>query len=350
MDEFYVSDLAGQADVSKYHQGIFAGTGFGRSFVDTIGNGIPRCNSENVWPMNSQIVLSPKVWNWYVGFFMSMGMVTAAALSFAFGLLLIDWLYQRAKKIESQPTPESFRGAYFNISRFQAIALGVLLAPIGIVSSYYFLFLLVWKLTPNMIDAPPLEPEALLFFEDVSNMASLVIFAGALSFGVLAIVFFLLYSYAGRMSTEEAPAGFIKRFVRRYFQENVFIGFLLMLITFPVLTYFLYNIAILAVAVSPSARHGLTQIAFPNAESLYMPSLSILGAWLSVIIFIPFILLLIRSLLLRWRYIIENPAMNLIFRRSVKYSALSLFGFVGCAAMYYWAWQSLKYVVETGFR
>lgn len=300
--------------------------------------------------MSSQIVLSPQVWNWYVSFFMSMGMVSAAAMSFALGLLLIDWLYQIAQKIESQPTPQSFRRAYFNFSRFQAIAFGVLLAPIVAISSYYFLFYLVWTLTPNMIDAPPLDSGAISFLEGSSSMAPLVLIVGVISFIIIGVIFFLLFCHAKRMTAENARTGFIKRFVRRYFQENLFVGFLLMLIAIPVLTYFLYNMALLVVYSSPSARHELTRIVFPNAESLYMHSVGILGSWLIVIIFIPFIWILIRGGLLRWRYIIENPALNLVFKRSVKYCILSLLGFVGCATMYYWAWFSLKFIIETGFR
>jgi hypothetical protein len=217
--------------------------------------------------MSSEIVLSPQVWNWYVGFFMSMGMVLAVAISFAFGLLIIDWLYRIAKKIESQPTPPSFRRAYFNLSRFQALVIGALIAPIGAIFSYYFISFLVWKLTPNMISSPPLEPEVASFLEDSSNIASLVFFVGALSFSIIAIIFFLLHSHAKRMDVEKAQPGFIKRLVRRYFQENLFVGFLFMLIAFPVLAYFLYNMALLVIVISPSARYELTGVVFPNAEA-----------------------------------------------------------------------------------
>ena len=283
-------------------------------------------------------------------FFISMGMVSAVAISFALGLLLIDWLYRIAKRIESQHTPQSFRGAYFNLSRFQAVVIGVFLAPIAAIVSYYCLFLLVWNLKPNMIDAPPPDPGALSFLEDISGMASLVLFVGAISFAIIAIIFFLFYSYAKRMGAERARVGFIKRFVRRYFQENLFVGVLLTLIAFPVLTYFLYNIALLVVYFSPAGRHEMARIVFPNAESLYMHSVEILGSWLKVIIFIPFIWLFAQGVLLLWRYIKENPGMHLIFMRSVKIYILSFLGFVGCAAMYYWAWFSLKFIVETGFR
>jgi hypothetical protein len=300
--------------------------------------------------MSSVIVLSPQVWNWYVGFFVSMGLVLAAAISFASGLFVIDWLYRIAKKIESQPTPQSFRGAYFSLSRFQAIVIGVFLAPITAIVSYYCLFLLVWRLAPNMVDASPPEPGALSFLEDSSGMASLVLFVGAVSFSVIAVIFFLLYFYAKRPGFERTPAGIIKRFVRRYFQENLLVGFLLMLIAFPVLTYFLYNMFLLVVYVSPSARHELTQIVFPNAENLYMHSVEILGSWLIVIIFIPFIWLFVQGVLLIWRYIKENPGMNLIFMRSVKFSIFSFLSLAGSVAMYYWAWFSLKFIVETGFR
>ena len=350
MDEFYVSDLAGQVDLSRYHQGVCLGIGDGCYLLDCIGNYISFRDDESVWPMSSEIVLSPYVWNWYVGFFTSMGMVLAVAISFASGLLLIDWLYRIAKKIESQPTPQSFRGAHFNLSRFQAIVIGVLLAPIVAIISYYCLFLLVWNLRPNEISAPPPEPGALSFLEDISGMASLVLFVGAISFGIIAFLFFLLYSYAKRTSAEKAPAGFIKRFVIRYFQENLLVGFLLILIAFPVLTYFLYNMTLLVVYLSPAARHEMTRIIFPNAEILYTHSVEMLGSWLKVIIFIPFIWLFAQGVLLLLRYIKENPGMHLIFIRSIKFYMISFLGFAGFAAMYYWAWFSIKFIIEMGFR
>lgn len=123
-----------------------------------------------------------------------------------------------------------------------------------------------------------------------------------------------------------------------------------MLIAFPVLAYFFYNIALLVLVISPSARHDLTRIVFPNAESLYLHSLGIIGSWIIVVIFIPAIWLLFRGKLLRWRYIIENPAMNLIFRRTVKYSILGLLGSVGCTTMHYWADSLFKFIILMGFR
>jgi len=286
--------------------------------------------------MSSGIELSSQVWNWYVGFFMSMGMVLAAAISFTLGLLLIDWLYLTAKKVESKTTPPSLLWAYFNLTHFQAIVIGVLLAPIVAISSYSFLFFLVWKLTPKMITAPYLESGATSFLENTSNKASLLLLVGALSLSIMTMVFFFLRSYAKRLDTERASLGLIKKILRRYFNENLLIGFLLMLIAFPVLAYFIYNIALLIVVISPSARHEMTKIVFPGAESLYLQSLGIVGSWLIVVIFIPAIWLFFRGELLRWRYIKENPTMNLIFRRAVNYHLFGLLGYLGVMIMRYW--------------
>jgi hypothetical protein len=157
-------------------------------------------------------------------------------------------------------------------------------------------------------------------------------------------------SRAKKVDIERGPRGWAKKFLRRYFKENLFLGLILTLIAFPVLAYFFYNIALLVVVISPSARGGLTRIVFPNAESLYIHSLQALGSWLIVVVFIPAIWLLFRGELLRWRYVIENAAMNLVFRRSVKYSILGLLGYVGCAVMHYWAASLFKFIISTGFR
>lgn len=300
--------------------------------------------------MSAGVVLSPQVWNWYVGFFISMGMVIAAAISFAFGILLIDWLYLIAKSIESRPTPSSLLKAYFNLSRFQSIVIGVLLAPIGSVSLYYLLFHLIWKLAPSTISAPPLEFGADSFMENPSSMASMILWICALTFGVTTITFISLYSYAKRLDPERASYGWIKRFTRRYFKENLVIGFILTLIAFPVLMYFFYNITLLALVISPSARHELTRFVFPNAENIYIHSLQAIGSWLIIIVFIPAVWFLFRGGLLRWRYIKENKAMNVLFWRSVKYSILGFSGGVGCMIMNYWAEFLFKFIITTGFK
>jgi hypothetical protein len=43
----------------------------------------------------------------------------------------------------------------------------------------------------------------------------------------------------------------------------------------------------------------------------------------------------LRGLKLKWRYIIENPAMRRIFQRQVKWSIFSFLGGTGCYLMYF---------------
>lgn len=318
--------------------------------MDHIGIDATHSVDEGIWLMSSDIVLSPQVWNWYVEFFISMGMVIAAAISFAFGILLVDWLYLIAKSIESKPTPSSLFKAYFNLSRFGSVVIGVFLAPIGSVSLYYLLFPLIWKLAPNTINAPPLEFGADSFMENLSSMASLVLWVCVSAFSITMIAFIALCAYAKGIDPERTPYGWLKRFTRRYFKENLVIGFILMLIAFPVLAYLLYNITLLAMVISPSARHELTRFAFPNAENIYIKFLQAVGSWLIIIVFIPAAWFLFRGGLLRWRYIKENTAMNVIFKRSVKYSILGLLGSAGCMIMHYWAESLFKFIITTGFK
>jgi hypothetical protein len=201
--------------------------------------------------MSPGIVLSPLVWNWYVGFFMSMGMVSSVAISFAFGLLTIDWFYLIAKRISSAATPTSYVRAQFNLFRFQAIVLGTVLAPVAALALYYLLISIVSKLTPGLIEAPGLDYETGPLEEYASNMASLLVFVGLVSLCVTAGIYFFLSSYAKTIRGQAFPAGLGRMFIKRYFSDNLFLGRLLMLISLPVVIYFFYNIALLVLAISP---------------------------------------------------------------------------------------------------
>lgn len=300
--------------------------------------------------MSSGIELSPQLWNWYVGFFISMGMVLSVAISFSFALLFIDLFYLFAKNIDTKPTPPSLWGAYFNLSRFQAIVIGVLLAPIGAISLYYLLSSLVWKLAPQGIEAPPLDfgsdsPD--IFLE---RTASLIVYLFVLTLIIAAVIFILLYYSARKIDSERSSVGIIKKFMKRYYYENLFVGLLFMLIACPVIGYFLYNVAFLVMVIVPSTRHGVSKIAFPSAEGLYMHSLQIIGSCLIVIVFIPAAWLLLRGMLLRWCYIKGNQAMNIIFMRSLKFSSLGLFGGIGCTIMHFLAHSSFKFIIQMACR
>ena len=299
--------------------------------------------------MSYGIQVSPQIWNWYVGFFVSMGMVIAIAIAFTFAVLTIHWLYLCAQKIESKPTPSSLNLVFFQLSVFQAIVIGAVLVPVGITAIYYLFFLLIWKLAPNPVDAAPLDfgsmPDDVWF----SSMSSLLIYLIALTVIIAGIIFILLRRYANRINPGGFSIGFAQRFFRRYFHESLFVGFLLVLIACPVITYFLYNIAWLVIIIVPSSSHELPRIAFPNAQSLYLRGLEFVGYWLIVVLFIPAVGLLLRGILLRWRYTIENPALKLIFIRSVKFSIIGFLGWLGCVCMYCLAYAFLEIILKVTY-
>lgn len=297
--------------------------------------------------MTPELEISSLVWNWCVQFFLTMGLVAGAALSFALGLLLTDWLYVRAKNIESLPVPpDNYWHARRNLTRFKAIALGVFLTPFVSVISYYCIFFMVWKLTPAMVSAQEPAPDVSALFEDNPAMATVVIVAGTIaSFAIIAL-FLLLRRHARLVDKDEVTVGPVSRFVRRYFQENVILGSLFLVIAFPVLLYFFYNIALLVLVVSPSVRHDLNHIILPGADALYMSSVTTLSSLLLAILLLPSAwLLIVRGGILLGRYTIENAPMNLIFGRSAKLFLVGLLGFAGYVAMGYWAQLSFKYVV-----
>ena len=160
----------------------------------------------------------------------------------------------------------------------------------------------------------------------------------------------LLRHNAKRIDLEKIPIGFIKKVVRRYFHESILVGFLLILIACPAILFFLYNIAWLVMFIFPSTAQDLSKIAFANAENLYFRSLTVIGSWLIVVLFLPAFWLLVKGLRLRLRYTIENPTMNIIFKRSVKFSSLGLLGYIGCTIMHYLADSFFKIIIQGGFR
>lgn len=297
--------------------------------------------------MTPEFEISSMVWNWCVQFFLSMGVVTGAALSVALGLVLIDWLYVRAKNIEALPVPpDNYWQAKWNLTRFGAIAVGVFLAPIVSGTSYYLIFLLVWKLAPAMVSAQEPEPDVIALFDNISALASVAVLTGALAVIFIIALFLFLRRQAKLIDKNPGHVGLASRFVMRYFQENVILGTFFLVIAFPVLFYFIYNIALFLLVVSSSARHDLRHIILPNADALYMHSVTTLSSLLLIVLLLPFAwLLVVRGAVLLGRYTSENAPMNLIFRRSAKFFLLSLLGFMGYMAMGYWAQLSFKYAV-----
>jgi len=291
--------------------------------------------------MNPDITLLLQLWSFQ--FFLSMGAVLSLAIALTVGVLITHWLYLCARNIESGPTPASFPKTILRLSGFQALVAGVALVPFITISLSYILIDLVWKLLPTLpstppvnappIDAPPLISDSAITDEWFSSMASLIIYLAALTIIIGGTIFFLLHRYTKRIDVENSSIGFIQRVVRRYFHDSILVGFLLILIACPVLLFFFYNLAWLVMYIYPSTEHNLSRIAFSSAEHWYFRSLGVLGSWVIVIMFLPAFGLLFRGLRLRFRYTIENPTMNVIFKRSVKLFSLGLLGYIGCFIM-----------------
>jgi len=308
--------------------------------------------------MSSDIVFLLQIW--YFQFFISMGGVLSAAVPLTIGVLLTHWLYLCARNIESKPTPLSFPKTILRLSGFQALVAGAALVPFCTIGLFYLLIDLVWNFAPVMPPPPPIDAPyinaPLTDFgsasadEWFSSMASLIIYLAALTVIIAGTIFFLLRHYAKRINPEKAPTGFIKKVVRRYFHESILVGFLLIFIACPVILFFFYNIAWLVMFIFPSTAQDLFKIAFANAENLLFRSYVVIGSWLIVILFLPAFWLLARGLRLRLRYTIENPTMNVIFKRSVKFFSLGLFGYVGCTIMQYLADSFFEIMLQGGFR
>jgi hypothetical protein len=309
--------------------------------------------------MSSDIKLLLQMWSFQ--FFMSMGAVVSVAIALTVGVLLTHWIYRCARNIEAKPTSPSFPKTILRLSGFQALVAGIVAVPFVTIGLFYLLFNdLVWKLLPALpstppvnaprIDTPPLNFDSASADEWFSSMASLIIYLAALTAVIGGTMFFLLRRYARRIDLENGPLGFIKRVVRSYFHESILVGFLLILIACPVILFFFYNMAWLVMYLVPSTEQVLSKIAFANAEHLYFRSLEVTGSWLIVIMFLPAVWLLFRGLRLRFRYTIENPTMNVIFKRSVKFFCLGFFGYVGCTIMYFLADSLFKVIPQTVFR
>ena len=325
-------------------------------------DGAGGCSSGNtgqgIRTMSSDI--APLLQIWSLQFFLSLGSVISLAIVLTIDVLLTHWLYLCTRNIESKPTSSSFPKTLLRLSGFQALVAGVVLVPFITIFLFYQLGDLVWQFMPSappppranipQIAAPPLNFDSALADEWFSGMASLIIYLAALTVIIGGTIFYLLYRYAKRIEPERGQIGFIKKFVKRYFHESIFVGFLLILISCPVILFFFYNIAWLLMYVVPATEQYLYKIAFTNAEHLYFRSLEIIGYWFIVILFLPAWWLLARGLRLRIRYTIENPGMNVIFKRSVKFFILGLFGYLGCAIMQLLADSSFKYIAQITFR
>ena len=107
------------------------------------------------------------------------------------------------------------------------------------------------------------------------------------------------------------------------------------LVAIPVVVYFLYDLSLLLMVILPAIRQNIGRIAFPGAENVYLGMVTLLSAWIAVLILIPAVVLLLRGVKLKWRYIVENPAMHRIFQRQVKWSIFSFLGGTGCCLMYF---------------
>jgi hypothetical protein len=309
--------------------------------------------------MSSDIKALLQIWS--LQFFLSMGAVVSLAIALTVGVLLTHWLYLCSRTIEAEPTPASFPKAILRLSGFQALVAGVALVPFITISLFYLSSSLVWKLLPAMppasqrtapptIDAVPSISDSASIDRWFSSMASLIVYLVALTAIIGGAIFFLLRRYAKSIESETAPLGFIKKVVRRYFHQSILVGFLVILIACPVILFFLYNMAWLVMFIFPSAEQNLSRIAFADAEHIYVRSLEIIGSWLIVILFLPAWWLLARGFRLRLRYTLENPTMNLIFRRSVKLFAVGLFGYIGCTVMHLMAASLFKFTTVTAFR
>jgi hypothetical protein len=292
---------------------------------------------------------------WSFQFFLSMGGALSGATALGVGVLLTHWIYLCARNIESQPTSASFSKTLLRLSGFQALVAGVVLVPLTTIGLFYILFDFVWKLLPSMpttspANAPLLNFEPALTDEWFSSMASLIIYLAGLTIIFGGTISFLLHRYAKEIALGNRPIGFIKKGVRRYFHDSILVGFLLILIACPVFLVFFYNIAWLVMYIVPSTGQDLSKMAVSNAEHLYFSSLEVIGYWLIVIMFLPAFWLLFRGLRLRLRYTIENPPMNVAFKRSVKFFILGLFGYIGCATMQLLTRSLFKVIVQTAFR
>jgi hypothetical protein len=293
--------------------------------------------------------LAPQLWNWYAVFFYTMGAVLSLAGGLVFAVLACHWLYLCAKNIESQPTPAALIPAILKLSAFQALILGAVMVPLGLIVIYYLSSALIWKLAPTPVEAPPLDFGSGSFEAQIASMATLLLNLFALAGLIAGAIFGLCRYWARRLKPSEGSWGFPQRFVWAYFHESVGVGVALMLIACPVIWYFLYNMALLLMVVFPAVRHELPRIALPQAEQFYIRGVELVGGGLIVILFLPAVGLLLRGMLLRWRYTFENQFLRLILIRTLKFSVIGCCCWLGGLAMYYLADTILQGLARVSF-
>jgi hypothetical protein len=292
------------------------------------------------------IELSPQLWNWWVGFYLTMGAMLSLAVALVVAVLIGHLLYRLARKIEMEPVPQSPGWASLKLSAFGALALGAVLIPVMISLIYSVLSNLLWSMAPAAVNAPPLDLGFASDDAQISGMSSLVLELLILAVLISGAIFLFFRKAARKINPHEGPPGLVMGLIRTYFHDSVLVGFLLCVIACPVILYFLYNAALLVLVVLPAARHALPKIAFPDAERIYLKGLTWLGSWLLLILLIPAAGLAGRAALLRLRYTIENPYLRQIFIRGLKFSLIGLLGWMGSTAMYFMADWIFKLILS----
>lgn len=286
--------------------------------------------------MRHELVLSPLLWQWLVVFAFSMGMAVSLAISLATGLLIADWLFEATGKLRSRPTPQSFGAAVANLLLMGVAVAAAAAAVIASILVFYGLSSLLWPLVTAFSPDTSMELPFEWTDETTGSIITFVLLIAAVCFLIIGLVFLMLRSQARYLEAENLAEGIVARLFVRYFYNRAPTGFLLLLTAWPVLVYCAYDLFLFSM-ISPDIRAAVGRVRLPGAEDTYARLLSVLGGWMLYVLLLPAGVLWLGAVAMRARYTIENPVLNLMFRRSLKLSALGLLLVTGMSLLGWWA-------------
>ncbi len=279
----------------------------------------------------------PEAWQWCVEFVVSLGGALALGIAATLGVLVVDWLLEAAPRIAAQPTPQTFGGAWTNLLRMKVLAGLILIGIVLLPTAYSALLYGVWslaswalRLAPPQIDAD--LSEANRVGPDMDRVAALLPMIGIASL-LIVIAAYAILCFKTRRAGPARVDG-TRRLLDRYFRRRWLTGLLLVLGFWPFTAYFLYDLVLLVTSRLGDGSEAFTpppatQIALrvpPLLLSMLTWSGLAAAGWM-----------VLRSILLGLRYRTENPAMNLVFRRTVKHWVTGGLCLAGSAAMAWWA-------------
>jgi hypothetical protein len=258
------------------------------------------------------------IWGWYVGFFLHFGATLAVAIPIAGATILYALLYQRASELKARPLPDSIPQQFLARKRS---GFNLLLGMIVTVVAWllmYFLFTLVWKFAPRMVELSD-SVQATSFGsleEALSRTATIALFSMLIGVGVAVTFFSSMRAGALAFDGSSTQSRSVRR---RCFVESPVVGAVLAIVVWWTVFNLSFDIWNLIFALAPASARLIPGLSEP--EKVYFAVLS--GTWLMLLgaILVPLAWLYLRTMAFDiryrihfWRTLAQHPVLYTIIR------------------------------------